>query len=302
MLAYSRFQRVPLYLEWAPEAIFVAPAKGASPAPSAAETATPAAGDKRKRADASASASGAAAAAAAPAAAAPVADAASEEQAAGNTVYVKNVSWNTTEEQLRDAFAEVGGVRSVRIPQRRNPKYKADAPGVPQWLSMGYGFVEFATPDAAKRALKTCQGKVVDEHALQLRLSSTAGGAAGEEAGAAGAPPAKRARALVSAAPTSNATKLLVRNLAFEATKEDLQTLFAAYGAVKNVRMPKKFNGQHRGFAFIEFLTNAEAASAMEALAATHLYGRHLVLEWATAGDDKAGAGAGAGGAAEAST
>lgn len=301
MLAYSRFQRVPLYLEWAPEAIFVTPAKGASSLPSVAETAAPTAGDKRKRADAGAAAATAAVpvAPSAPASAASAPEAV-EEQAAGNTVYVKNVSWNTTEEQLRDAFADVGGIRSVRIPQRRNPKYKADTPSVPQWLSMGYGFVEFATPDAAKRALKVCQGKVVDEHALQLRLSSTAGGAAGEEAGAAGTPAAKRARSLVTAAPTSNATKLLVRNLAFEATKEDLQTLFAAYGAVKNVRMPKKFNGQHRGFAFIEFLTNAEAASAMEALASTHLYGRHLVLEWATAGDDKAGAGAG--GAAEAST
>jgi multiple RNA-binding domain-containing protein 1 len=47
------------------------------------------------------------------------------------------------------------------------------------------------------------------------------------------------------------------------------------------VRMPKKFDGKHRGFAFVEYLSKQDAAKAMEALGNTHLYGRHLVLEWA---------------------
>ena len=47
--------------------------------------------------------------------------------------------------------------------------------------------------------------------------------------------------------------------------------------------MPKKFDGNHRGFAFVEFLTKKEARNAFEALAAsTHLYGRRLVIEWAS--------------------
>lgn len=45
--------------------------------------------------------------------------------------------------------------------------------------------------------------------------------------------------------------------------------------------MPKKFDGKHRGFAFVEYLSKADASKAMEALGNTHLYGRHLVLEWA---------------------
>jgi multiple RNA-binding domain-containing protein 1 len=32
----------------------------------------------------------------------------------------------------------------------------------------------------------------------------------------------------------------------------------------------------------VEFLTNQEAQTAMTALSRTHLYGRHLVLAWAT--------------------
>lgn len=75
---------------------------------------------------------------------------------------------------------------------------------------------------------------------------------------------------------------------------------------LKAVRLPRKFDGSHRGFAFVEFLTRQEAAAAMEALAAcvpaparghaacsrtlppssTHLYGRKLVVEWSEAKDE----------------
>ena len=47
--------------------------------------------------------------------------------------------------------------------------------------------------------------------------------------------------------------------------------------------MPKKFDGKHRGFAFVEFNSKGEASKAMDALHSTHLYGRKLVLEYAEA-------------------
>jgi multiple RNA-binding domain-containing protein 1 len=36
--------------------------------------------------------------------------------------------------------------------------------------------------------------------------------------------------------------KLLVKNLAFEATEKDIKELFKTYGALKKVRLPKKVN------------------------------------------------------------
>ena len=47
--------------------------------------------------------------------------------------------------------------------------------------------------------------------------------------------------------------------------------------------MPLKMDRSHRGFGFVEFLTHLEAKRALETLAHTHLYGRHLVLEFAEA-------------------
>ena len=88
------------------------------------------------------------------------------------------------------------------------------------------------------------------------------------------------------AAARAGGTKLIVRNVAFEATKEDVRRLFAPFGQVKSLRLPKKFDGTHRGFAFVELTTKAEAREAFAAVGQTHLYGRHLVTEWAAADEE----------------
>jgi multiple RNA-binding domain-containing protein 1 len=56
---------------------------------------------------------------------------------------------------------------------------------------------------------------------------------------------------------------------------------------VKRVTIPKKMGnnftlaGKSRGFGFVEFISKVDAQRAKEALQSTHLYGRHLVLEYA---------------------
>lgn len=76
-------------------------------------------------------------------------------------------------------------------------------------------------------------------------------------------------------------SKLLVRNLAFESTKKDLVGLFGPFGHIRTCRIPKKFDGTHRGFAFIEFVTKQEAENAKDGISGAHLYGRRLVIEYA---------------------
>ena len=80
--------------------------------------------------------------------------------------------------------------------------------------------------------------------------------------------------------PTS--TKLMIRNLAFEAEKKDLRQLCSPFGQIKAVRIPKKFDGRSRGYGFVEFLTKQDAKNALEKLSSAHLYGRHLVIEYAS--------------------
>lgn len=82
-------------------------------------------------------------------------------------------------------------------------------------------------------------------------------------------------------------TKILVKNIPFEATQNELKKLFESYGELNFVRIPKKIDGQHRGFGFVDFLTKEDALRAFRSLChSTHLYGRKLVLEWAKASDE----------------
>ena len=63
--------------------------------------------------------------------------------------------------------------------------------------------------------------------------------------------------------------------------KEELRKLFKVYGQVKNLRLPTKIDGSHRGFAFIEFMSHEEAQKAFKELQNTHFYGRKIIIEWA---------------------
>ena len=82
-------------------------------------------------------------------------------------------------------------------------------------------------------------------------------------------------------------SKLLVKNLAFQATSSDLKTLFKAFGSIKKIRMPKKNqSSEHRGFGFVEFISKDEAMNAFKNLQNSHLYGRKLVIEWAKPEED----------------
>jgi multiple RNA-binding domain-containing protein 1 len=64
---------------------------------------------------------------------------------------------------------------------------------------------------------------------------------------------------------SAKSNKLLVKNLAFEATADDVRELFKQYGSLKKVRLPKKVNStNHRGFGFVEFISPDEALSAFK--------------------------------------
>lgn len=70
------------------------------------------------------------------------------------TLYVGNVSWGTTEEELRAAFAKYGKVLGCRIITER-------ATG----RSRGYGFVEVNDEDAQKM-MENMNGAEVDGRRL----------------------------------------------------------------------------------------------------------------------------------------
>lgn len=51
-------------------------------------------------------------------------------------------------------------------------------------------------------------------------------------------------------------TTELLYPLPIQATAKELREIFSSFGQLKRVRLPKKFDGGHRGFAFVDFLTS----------------------------------------------
>jgi cold-inducible RNA-binding protein len=74
-------------------------------------------------------------------------------------------------------------------------------------------------------------------------------------------------------------TNIYVGNLDFSTHEDQLQTLFAAYGAVKTVTaVADRDTGQPRGFAFVEMTSGGEARDAIRALNGSVHGGRALIV------------------------
>ena len=83
---------------------------------------------------------------------------------------------------------------------------------------------------------------------------------------------------------------IYVGNLAHEATEEDLQGAFAAYGQVASARIiTDRFSGRPRGFGFVEMSDDTEAQAAITGLNGTDLKGRAITVNEARPREDAGG-------------
>jgi RNA recognition motif-containing protein len=86
---------------------------------------------------------------------------------------------------------------------------------------------------------------------------------------------------------------LYVGNLSQQATEDELEQAFAAFGRVQSVAIIKdKFSGESRGFAFVEMPDRNEALAAMSGLADREISGRSIIVNEARPRvDDRRGGG-----------
>ncbi|XP_009708279.1 PREDICTED: probable RNA-binding protein 19 [Cariama cristata] len=257
-LAYSKFHSVPLYLEWAPMGVFF------SPAPQQKTLEAPEKESKAKLVPGEAIKGSEETAAQEEEEGEEEEEEEEEEIIPGCTLFIKNLNFATTEDTLKETFSKVGTVKSCTISKKK------DKAGT--LLSMGFGFVEYKKPESAQKALRQLQGCSVDGHKLQVKISERA------------VRPTVKSSRKKQTVKKQKTSKILVRNIPFQATVKEIRELFSTFGELKTVRLPKKMagTGSHRGFGFVDFLTKQDAKKAFNALChSTHLYGRRLVLEWA---------------------
>jgi multiple RNA-binding domain-containing protein 1 len=181
------------------------------------------------------------------------------------TLHVRNLNFTTTTPKLTEIFSPIEGFLSAVVRTKFDPKRN-------ETLSRGYGFLEFNSREQALAALSAMNGYALEGHKLDIKLSQKTLDA-GEE----------RRKGDKAKAQATRRTKIIIKNLAFEASKKDIRELAKQYGSIRSVRLPRKYDSSLRGFAFVEFSTPLEAQQAYDALRHSHYHGRKLVIEFAEA-------------------
>nr|BAN20693.1 RNA binding motif protein [Riptortus pedestris] len=257
-LAYTKFKHLPLYLEWAPNNTFKANTES-----KAEEEGNNVDGTQVEDIQSNGAESKSDGISKSP----PRVESDEEiEPEPNTTLFVKNLNFETNEKSLKEHFEFCGKVSSVQVAKKKDTKN----PGA--FLSMGYGFVRFYRKSSVDDALKRLQGSKLDGHVLELKRSNKTL-----------VPDVVNVRKKTNLEEQTG-SKILVRNIPFQATEKEIENLFKTFGVLKFVRLPKKLvgTGPHRGFGFVEYLSKSDAKRAMKALCqSTHLFGRRLVLEWA---------------------
>lgn len=120
------------------------------------------------------------------------------------TLFIKNVSFATSQEAFEQVLQRHAGVETVRLVRSSTGSASRNA---------GYGFATFKTPAYAQQALHALQGYPLDGHALQIEFSSHKANEDEEPA------------AVHGAVGKAAATALILKNLPFEVTRSDLLAL-----------------------------------------------------------------------------
>ena len=90
----------------------------------------------------------------------------------GRRLYVGNLAWTVTDQDLQDAFSEAGQVDSSQVIMDRATN-----------RSRGFGFVEMSTDEAADTAVKKLNGREIKGRPIRVneaQARGTGGGAGGE--------------------------------------------------------------------------------------------------------------------------
>src|SRR5438876_3695299 len=90
----------------------------------------------------------------------------------GRRLYVGNLAWTVTDQDLHDVFSEAGTVESSQVIMDRATN-----------RSRGFGFVEMATDEAAEAAIKKFNGRDLKGRAIRVneaQARSAGGGGGGD--------------------------------------------------------------------------------------------------------------------------
>nr|KAF6338437.1 RNA binding motif protein 28 [Pipistrellus kuhlii] len=192
---------------------------------------------------------------------------------AGLTLFVRRLPPSARSEQLAELFSQVGPVKQCFVVTEKGSK-----------ACRGFGYVTFSMREDVQRALKeitTFEGCKINVSVAKKKLRNKSKEKGGNENSESPKKEQKSKKAKVA----DKKARLIIRNLSFKCSEDDLKTIFAQYGAVLEVNIPRKPDGKMRGFAFVQFKNLLEAGKALKSMNMKEIKGRTVAVDWAVAKD-----------------
>ncbi|KAJ3346207.1 hypothetical protein HDU91_007106 [Kappamyces sp. JEL0680] len=196
-----------------------------------------------------------------------------------STIFVGNLPYNVTWQDLKDMFTECGTIVRADVAQGERG-------------SKGFGTITFSTPQEASHAISEFNGADLDGRTIEVCVCIYVGlGRFGwlepwrgllEHATAVSAPlhaNAKEFKPSAAAAPAveqASEKALFVGNLAWSVEWDTIKALFSQHGPVESGEVAHDYNGRSKGFAIVKMATVAGAKSALAKLHGHELEGRPL--------------------------
>mmetsp|Transcript_9222 Transcript_9222/g.21985 ORF Transcript_9222/g.21985 Transcript_9222/m.21985 type:complete len:443 (+) Transcript_9222:75-1403(+) len=171
-------------------------------------------------------------------------------------VYVGNLDWECTWQNLKDKFKPAGYID------------KADIMTAPNGKSKGFGKLVFSHPRDAQNAIRRFDGAKFQGRALIVKAWGSGGHDTNDnmndEGGGGG----------------RDAFSLYVGNLDFDCRPRDLRNLFSKFGRIQNVEIAQAQNGKSKGFGFVDFANQRDAQKALNQMDSSNFQGRPLKVKW----------------------
>lgn len=184
-----------------------------------------------------------------------------------SAVYVGNLAWSVSWQDLKDHFQQVGVVVRAEVFTEGR---------VEGGRSKGCGTVEFEDAEAAKRAISELNDTDMQGRRMFVREDRGARTASTAPRGGR-APRGPRGAGRTGGGVTSGC-QLFVGNLTYATTWQDLKDVFCSAGAVEYADVVKGRDGRSKGFGIVRYSTVEEANAAISTLNGTELDGRVMTV------------------------
>ncbi|KAE8616870.1 hypothetical protein XENTR_v10008909 [Xenopus tropicalis] len=192
---------------------------------------------------------------------------------AGLTLFVRGLPESASNERLEQIFSESGPVRQSFVVREKGTE-----------KCRGFGYVTFSMMEDAQRAMKEIkeyEGRKIEVQVAKKKQVEKNKKAKCEESNE----NAKEVKKPKDARGAQKKARLIIRNLSFQCSEEDLKEHFSNFGYVLEINIPKKSDGKMRGFAFVQFKNMLEASKALKGTNMKSIKGRTVAVDWAVAKD-----------------